>query len=68
MSKLEDNFLDGAEGSGQKVKLARTTISLPASLLEAVEDQARDNKRNNQIDNSVSAIVKRALEAHMKIY
>jgi len=63
-----DDFLDGAEGGNSKVKLARTTISLPASLLEDVEDQARDNKRNNQIDNSVSAIVKRALEEHMKIY
>ena len=63
-----DSFLDGAEGSGQKVKLARTTISLPASLLESVEDQARDNKRRNMPDTSVSAICKRALEAHMKIY
>lgn len=63
-----DSFLDGAEGSGQKVKLARTTVSLPASLLEKVEDQARENKRNNLIDNSVSAIVKRALEAHMQLY
>ena len=59
---IEDAFLDGAEGSGQKVKLARTTISLPASLLEQVEDLALSNKRKGLQNKSVSAIVKTALE------
>ena len=57
-----DSFLDGAEGSGQKVRLARTTISLPADLLIQVEDEALSNKRKGLPNKSVSAIVKAALE------
>ena len=59
---IEDSFLDAAENSDTKVRLARTTISLPAKLLIQVEDQALKNKRRKRPNRSVSAIIKSALE------
>lgn len=47
-------------------ELARTTISLPASMLEKLEDLARANKRAKAPNRTVSAIIRDALEKSMK--
>lgn len=47
-------------------ELARTTISLPAELLEKVEDMALKNKRAKLENRTVSAIVRAALDKYMK--
>lgn len=50
----------------QEEKIARTTISLPLSLLRAVEDIALENKRNGTDPKNVSAIIREALNAYLK--
>lgn len=47
-------------------KIARTTISLPLSLLREVEDIALENKRNGTDPKNVSAIIREALNAYLK--
>mgnify|MGYP000648461090 CR=1 FL=1 len=47
-------------------ELARTTISLPAELLEKVEDMALKNKRAKLENRTVSATVRAAPEQYMK--
>lgn len=47
-------------------ELARTTISLPAELLEKVEDLAMSNKRAKLPNRTISAIIRDALEKSMK--
>ena len=47
-------------------ELARTTISLPAELLEKVEDLAMSNKRSKLPNRTISAIIRAALEKSMK--
>jgi len=46
--------------------IARTTISLPKSLSEEIEDLAMRNKRQNKEPKNVSAIVRAALEIYLK--
>ncbi|MBZ6396997.1 MULTISPECIES: hypothetical protein [Pantoea] len=46
--------------------VARTTISLPRSLLVQLEDLAMKNKRNGIEPKSVSAIVREATEAYLR--
>lgn len=46
-------------------KQARTTISLPESLLRLCEDTALDNKRAGREPKSVSALVRAALELYI---
>ena len=45
--------------------VSRTTISLPDSMLIAVEDLARDNKRKGVVPKNVSAIVREALSDYL---
>lgn len=45
---------------------ARTTISLPKSLLEKTEDIALKNKREGKDPKSVSGIIREALEFYTK--
>lgn len=45
--------------------VSRTTISLPDSMLIAIEDLARDNKRKGVEPKNVSAIVREALSAYL---
>ena len=47
--------------------LARTTITLPASILLKLEDIARDNKRRKNNLKSVSAIVRDCIEKCLHI-
>ncbi|KEA54035.1 MULTISPECIES: hypothetical protein [Mangrovibacter] len=46
--------------------LKRTTISLPASLLDKTEDTALKNKRSGRDPKSVSALVRDALAEYFK--
>lgn len=46
-------------------KLARTTISLPETLLRQCEDLALNNKRNGIEPKNVSALVRAALEGYL---
>lgn len=50
-----------------KTSTARTTISLPAELLEAVEDMAIANKRGGSGPKSVSAIAQEALRVFISM-
>jgi hypothetical protein len=55
---------------GQEIKdadLARTTISLPSSILFKLEDIAKLNKRNNNELRSVSAIIRDCIEKTLKL-
>lgn len=47
--------------------LARTTISLPEGLLRELEDRALSNKRAGVSPKNVSALVREALEAYLKM-
>jgi len=47
--------------------LARTTITLPTSVLLKLEDIARDNKRKKSSLKSVSAIVRNCIEKCLHI-
>ena len=47
--------------------LARTTITLPTSVLLKIEDIARDNKRKKSSLKSVSAIVRDCIEKCLHI-
>lgn len=54
----------------EKIKpemLARTTISLPEGLLRELEDRALSNKRAGVSPKNVSALVREALEAYLKM-
>lgn len=62
MSKLEDDFMAGAETGYVKEKAVSTSISLPPDLLHKIEDLALSNKRKKLPDKTVSAIIKTALE------
>ena len=47
--------------------LVRTTITLPKSLLVQLEDMSRKNKRAGKEPKSVSAVVRCAVEAYLKV-
>lgn len=51
----------------QPETLARTTISLPEGLLRELEDRALSNKRTGVAPKNVSALVRVALEAYLKM-
>lgn len=46
-------------------EIARTSISLPKSLLQLAEDRAMSNKRNGVEPKSVSAMVKMLFEEYL---
>lgn len=56
---------DAAQPVTELEKQARTSISLPVSLLQTIEDMARDNKRKGIEPKSVSAIIRDALNSHL---
>lgn len=64
--KLADKpYGDEAQPQPEIEKQARTSISLPESLLQTIEDMARDNKRQGIEPKSVSAIIRDALRYHL---
>jgi hypothetical protein len=54
-----------APAAGPYEKLARTTISLPESLLRQCEDIALSNKRAGLEPKNVSALLRAALEVYL---
>lgn len=65
-NKLADKpYGDEAQSQPKIEKQARTSISLPESLLQTIEDMARDNKRQGIEPKSVSAIIRDALHYHL---
>lgn len=65
-NKLADKpYGDEAQPQQEVEKQARTSISLPESLLQTIEDMARDNKRQGIEPKSVSAIIRDALRNHL---
>jgi hypothetical protein len=69
--KIEDlvkNLADKPYGEKKKEDtLARTTVTLPSSILFALEDMAKDNKRNRSNLRSVSAIIRNCIEKTLKL-
>ena len=67
-NKLADKpYGDEAQPQPENEKQARTSISLPKSLLQTIEDMARDNKRQGIEPKSVSAIIRDALRYHLDV-
>lgn len=65
-NKLADKpYGDEAQPQPEIERQARTSISLPESLLQMIEDMARDNKRQGIEPKSVSAIIRDALRYHL---
>lgn len=64
--KIEDlakELADKPYGEEKKEDiLARTTITLPSSVLFTLEDMAKDNKRNRNNLRSISAIIRNCIE------
>lgn len=68
VEKLASELADKPYG-GQpepEEKLVRTSLSLPASMHEALEDMAIRNKRAGAEGRTVSAIVREAITKHLK--
>lgn len=67
--KLADKgYGDAPRGDIPQTKpeeIARTSISLPKSLLQLAEDKAMSNKRNGVEPKSVSAMVKMLFENYL---
>lgn len=51
----------------QEYSLARTTITLPSSLLFHLEDMAKHNKRKKNELRSVSAIIRNCIEKNLDL-
>ncbi|MFQ6292695.1 hypothetical protein ACLMO3_20355 [Yersinia enterocolitica] len=69
---LANRLADRPYGEEKKLSLkpetlARTTISLPEGLLRELEDRALSNKRAGVTPKNVSALIRDALEAYLKI-
>ena len=69
--KIEDlakKLADKPYGEEKKESvLARTTITLPLSVLFTLEDMAKDNKRNRSNLRSVSAIIRNCIEKTLEL-
>ncbi|CQJ04976.1 CopG family ribbon-helix-helix protein [Yersinia frederiksenii] len=69
---LADRLADRPYGEEKQFEqthgtMARTTISLPETLLRELEDRALANKRAGLSPKNVSALVREALESYLKI-
>jgi len=71
--RLADKLADKGYGDAPRAdipqakseEIARTSISLPKSLLQLAEDKAMSNKRNGIEPKSVSAMVKMLFEDYL---
>ncbi|MVF14816.1 hypothetical protein FT643_22015 [Ketobacter sp. MCCC 1A13808] len=69
VEKLANELADkpyGAQANSTEERLVRTSLSLPASMHEILEDMARENKRAGKELRTVSAIVREAIEKYLK--
>ena len=64
--KLADQLADRKYGerNPENGSMARTTISLPESMLIQLEDITRANKRTKREPSNVSALVRDAIESY----
>lgn len=68
IEELADELADKPYGEDKKMDtIVRVTISLPSSMLYAIEDLAKYNKRKKGELRSVSAIVRNCLEQNLKL-
>ena len=68
VSRLAKELADKAYGDEKKVSddpLVRTSITIPQSMLNNLEDTALKNKRKGADLKSVSAIVRAAVDAYI---
>jgi hypothetical protein len=67
IEKLADELADKPYGQQKEIldDIARTTISLPSSLLFKLEDMAKTNKRKKRELKSVSAIIRHCIEKYI---
>jgi len=68
VEKLVKELVDkpyGGEANNEKERLVRTSLSLPASMHETLEDMAIQNKRAGRELRTVSAIVREAIENYL---
>lgn len=68
VEKLANELADKPYGGAvnKEEKLVRTSLSLPASMHERLEDLAIQNKRAGRDLRTVSAIVREAIEGYLK--
>lgn len=68
IENLANELADKPYGEDKKTdNIVRATISLPSSMLFAIEDLAKKNKRNKSELRSVSAIIRNCLEKNLKL-
>ena len=68
IENLADELADKPYGEDKKNdSTVRTTISLPSSVLFALEDLAKVNKRNKNGLKSVSAIIRNCINKTLKL-
>lgn len=72
VEKLAQELADRPYGSDEKKKpvqeeerVVRTSLSLPASMQQTLEDLALENKRSGKELRTVSAIVRTAIEQYL---
>ena len=69
VEKLANELADkpyGEETNNEEERLVRTSLSLPASMHETLEDKAIQNKRAGRGLRTVSAIVREAIANYLK--
>ena len=64
--KTAEDFMNEAEGP-KKTVIVRTTISMPEDMLVAMENLAFKNKRKKHKLNSVSSLIRVALQKEYKL-
>ena len=64
---LADQLADRKYGEtiSKSATVARTTISLPESMLIKIEDITRTNKRAKKEPNNVSALIREAIDSYL---
>jgi len=63
---LANELADRPYGQKQDIQV-RTSISLPASVLQKLEDIARENKRSKNSLKSVSAIIRHCIKKGVNV-
>lgn len=64
--ELADKPYGEEANSNEDERLVRTSLSLPATMHETLEDMAIQNKRAGRELRTVSAIVREAIENYLK--
>jgi len=65
-SKVEPIKKKVSEPGADAAKIVRTTITIPQSLMDEIDQQVLENKKNRISIKSTSAVVRDALEQYFK--